>query len=165
MDPDLANQVILKDRIVNRETRAIDALCHKFIVRHLPVGHHLRYVSSSIRLALEMERIGDYAVTICRHSLRCESPAPDRVAKDLELLGQQARFSLTEALQAFYEGDADRARKALGLTAPLDTTHDSASANQANLLLGVRVLLLTNRIRVNGDFFALAVLDAHDAEG
>ena len=81
MDPDLANQVILKDRIVNRETRALDALCHKFIVRHLPVGHHLRYVSSSIRLALEMERIGDYAVTICRHSLRCQSPAPERVAK------------------------------------------------------------------------------------
>jgi phosphate transport system protein len=126
MDSDLANHVILKDRIVNRDTRTLDGLCHRFVVRHLPVAHHLRYVSAVLRMALEMERVGDYAVTICRHSLRCTNPPPERIAKDLELLGQQARFSLAEALRAFHEEDADRARKALGLTAPLDTTHDAA---------------------------------------
>ena len=126
MDPDLANQVILKDRIVNRETRALDRLCHGFVVRHLPVAHHLRYVSSVLRMAVAMERVGDYAVTICRHSLRCSSPPPPTIARDLELIGQQARFSLGEALKAFYAEDVDRANKALGLTAPVDNTHDSA---------------------------------------
>jgi len=126
MDPDLSNQVILKDRIINRDTRALDELCHRFIVRHLPVAYHLRYASAALRLALEIERIGDYAVTICRHSLRCTTSPPERIAKDLDLLGQQARFSLAEALKAFHEQDVDRARKALGLTAPLDTAHDSA---------------------------------------
>ena len=126
MDPDLANQVILKDRIVNRETRVLDGLCHKFVVRHLPVAHHLRYASAVQRVAVELERVGDYAVTICRHSLRCSTPPPERVGKDLDLLGQQARFSLAEALKAFHEEDVERAQKALGLTAPLDTTHDSA---------------------------------------
>lgn len=126
MDPDLANQVILKDRIVNRETREMDGLCHRFVVRHLPVAGHLRYASAVQRVSVELERVGDYAVTICRHSLRCETPPPERIAKDLDLLGQQARFSLTEALRAFYDQDEGRARKALGLTAPLDTTHDSA---------------------------------------
>lgn len=126
MDPDLGNQVILKDRIVNRDTRALDSLCHRFVVRHLPVAHHLRYVSAAQRVSLELERVGDYAVTICRHSIRCTTRPPERVAKDLELLGQQARFSLAEALRAFYDEDVNRARKALGLTAPLDNTHDSA---------------------------------------
>jgi phosphate transport system protein len=126
MDPDLANQVILKDRIVNRETRGLDRLCHGFVVRHLPVAHHLRYVSSVLRMGVAMERVGDYAVTICRHSLRCSSPPPPTIARDLELIGQQARFSLGEALKAFHEEDVDRATKALGLTAPVDNTHDSA---------------------------------------
>ena len=126
MDPDLANQVILKDRIVNRETRGLDGLCHKFVVRHLPVAHHLRYASAVQRVAVELERIGDYAVTICRHSLRCSTPPPERIGKDLDLLGQQARYSLAEALRAFHEEDVERAQKTLGLTAPLDTTHDSA---------------------------------------
>jgi phosphate transport system protein len=126
MDPDLANQVILKDRIVNRETRALDDLSHRFVVRHLPVAGHLRFASAVRSVAMELERVGDYAVTMCRHSLRCSTPPPERVAKDLDLLGQQARFSLSEALKAFYDSDVERARKALGLTAPLDTTHDSA---------------------------------------
>jgi phosphate transport system protein len=126
VDPDLANQVILKDRIINRDTRALDDLCHRFVVRHLPVAGHLRYVSAAQRVALEMERVGDYAVTICRHSLRCVTPPPERIGKSLELLGQQARFSLSEALNAFYDQDVNRAQKALGLTAPLDSTHDRA---------------------------------------
>jgi protein-tyrosine-phosphatase len=41
-------------------------------------------------------------------------------------MGHQARFSLSEALQAFHDQDVDRARKALGMTAPLDTAHDGA---------------------------------------
>ena len=87
MDPDLANQVVLKDRIVNRETRALDRLCHGFVVRHLPVAHHLRYVSSVFRMDVALERVGDYAVTICRHSLRCSTPPPPTIARDLELIG------------------------------------------------------------------------------
>jgi len=126
MDPDLANQVILKDRIVNRETRALDGSCHRFVVRHLPVAGHLRYVSAVQRVSVELERVGDYAVTICRHSIRCSSHPPERIGKDLELLGQQARFSLSEALTAFHDQDVERAHKALGLTAPLDVTHDRA---------------------------------------
>lgn len=126
MDPDLANQVILKDRIVNRDTRIMDRLVHRFVVRHLPVAGHLRYASAVLRMAVELERIGDYAVTMCRHSLRCETPPSGRIAQDLELLAQQARFSLSEALRAFYDVDVERAQKALGLTAPLDSTHDRA---------------------------------------
>jgi len=126
MDPDLANQVVLKDRIVNRETRALDRLCHGFVVRHLPVAHHLRYVSSVLRMDVALERVGDYAVTICRHSLRCSTPPHPTSARDLELIGQQARNSLGEALKSFHTEDLELARKALGLTAPVDNTHDSA---------------------------------------
>jgi len=126
MDPDLANHVVLKDRIVNRETRALDGLCHRFVVRHLPVSHHLRVVTSVFHLAVALERVGDYAVTICRQSLRCSTPPPSTIARDLELIGQQARSSLGEALKAFLAEDVEAARKTLGLTAPVDNTHDTA---------------------------------------
>ena len=125
-DGALANRVILQDRIVNRDTRALDRLCHGFVVRHLPVGRHLRFVSSVLRLGVALERVGDYAVTICRHSLRCQGPPAEDIARDLELLAQQARGSLAEALKAFLAEDEGAARKALGLTRPVDNTHDKA---------------------------------------
>jgi len=48
------------------------------------------------------------------------------IARDIELIAQQARDSLAEALKSFHEEDADIARKALGLTRPVDTIHDKA---------------------------------------
>jgi len=123
-DRERANQVILQDRIINRSTRKLDHLCHGFVVRHLPVGHHLRYVSAVLRLDVALERIGDYAVTVCRHTLRCSAPPPEAIARDIELIAQQARTCLAEALTAFQAESADLARKTLGLTYNVDSTHD-----------------------------------------
>lgn len=125
-DGGLANRVILQDRIINRETRALDQLCHGFVVRHLPVAHHLRYISAVLRMDVALERVGDYAVTICRHSLRVSSPPPQEILSDIELIAQQARGSLAEALKAFTNEDVEVARKTLGLTRPVDRTHDKA---------------------------------------
>jgi len=125
-DSELANRVILRDRIVNRGTRALDQKCHGFVIRHLPVARHLRYVSAVLRMDVALERVGDYAVTVCRHSLRCSTPPPPGIARDIELIAQQARDSLAEALKAFHEENTEVARRALGLTRPVDATHDKA---------------------------------------
>jgi phosphate transport system protein len=125
-DHELASRVILQDRIVNRETRALDQRCHGFVVRHLPVAHHLRYVSAVLRLDVALERVGDYAVTVSRHSIRCSAPPPPGIARDIELIARQSRDSLSEALKSFHEEDVGIARRALGLTRPVDTTHDKA---------------------------------------
>jgi phosphate transport system protein len=125
-DAELAGQVILQDRVVNRATRDLDRACHQFVIRHLPVAHHLRFVSSVLRLDVALERVGDYAVTICRHSLRCSGPPPERVARDIELVSQQARHALGQSLKAFHEEDVELARSALGLASQVDATHDKA---------------------------------------
>lgn len=126
-DRDLATRVILRDRIVNRLARGIDRLCHGFVVRHLPAGRHLRYISAVLRLGVALERIGDYAVTVSRHAVRCSGPPPEHIARDVELLAHQARACLGEALLGFEEESVDRARKTLGLTYSMDSTHDRAS--------------------------------------
>ena len=122
----LASEVILRDRIVNRRTRRLDDLCHGFVVRHLPVGHHLRYVSAVLRLDVALERVGDYASTICRHALRCSGPPQEQIARDMERMAQQSRTCLAEALAAFQNEDADLAQKTLGLTYSMDAIHDDA---------------------------------------
>ena len=128
-DHALAGEVILRDRIINRTTRKLDDLCHGFVVRHLPVGQHLRYASAVIRLDVALERIGDYAVTICRHALRCSGPPEASIARDIERMAQQARTCLSEALAGFQEQNSDVALKTLGLTYSMDAIHDDAFAN------------------------------------
>jgi len=121
-DRDLANQVILGDRRVNRRVKEIDHLCHAFIVRYAPSAGPLRFVSAALRLHVALERIGDYAGTIGREALRMTEVAPGRVARDLELISQQARKILHQALTAFNEGDEELARSCFGLTEQADST-------------------------------------------
>ena len=124
---ELATQVILRDRVINRITRHLDRLCHGFVVRHLPIGHHLRYISAVLRVGVALERIGDYAATVSRHTIRCSGPPPNLLARNFELLAHQSRACLAEALHAFREENADAARRTLGLTYNMDSTHDKAS--------------------------------------
>ena len=63
-DQKLATEVVIGDLAVNRDSRDLDRLCHGFVARHLPTAGHLRYVSSTMRINVALERIGDYAETI-----------------------------------------------------------------------------------------------------
>jgi phosphate transport system protein len=112
----LAAQVILGDLPINREVRAIDALCHGFVARHLPSAGHLRFVSSVLRLNVELERVGDYAVAMAREVQQLSAPPPATLLRDIDLIADQSKLILKQALRAFDERNAEMARgtKAMG---------------------------------------------------
>ena len=114
-DRALAYATILGDLPINREVRSIDRDCHAFAVRHLPTAGHLRYMSAAQRLIAELERIGDYAATICREAVQLSEAPVGAVARDLELMGQQSRGVLDQALVAWNTSNAELARGTIGM--------------------------------------------------
>ncbi len=115
-DPALGSATILGDHPINRETRAIDRFCHAFVARHVPSAGHLRFVSAVQRMNQVLERIGDYAVTICREAVQLKERPPAALVPDIEELATNAYRALEQALQAFAERDADLARDTVALT-------------------------------------------------
>ncbi|MEM7049942.1 MAG: phosphate signaling complex protein PhoU [Acidobacteriota bacterium] len=122
-DFELAGETILGDHAINRASREIDRRCHSFVALHLPSAGHLRFVSSVLRLNLELERIGDYAVTISREAVRISAPLPELLADDVELLAQQSRAMLRQAIAAFREGNSDLARGTLPMARQSDALY------------------------------------------
>ncbi len=108
--------IILGDLPLNREVRSIDRDCHAFVARHLPSAGHLRFVSSVLRLIVELERIGDYAATICREAVQLTETPAGTVARDLELMADQSRRALNQAMRAWNEANAELARGTVGMT-------------------------------------------------
>jgi len=72
-----------------------------------------------LRLSVALERIGDYAVTLCRDTVQLSQPAPDVVARDIEMMADRGRSMYTQAVKAFLEGNAELARGTMGLSAGL----------------------------------------------
>jgi phosphate transport system protein len=122
-DRELAAATILGDLPINREIREIDRLCHAFVARHLPGAGHLRFVSSALRLNIELERVGDYAVAICRELNQLSQRLPDSVARDIDIIGDQAKAMLHQAMKAFNQGNAELARGTKGMAAQVGATY------------------------------------------
>lgn len=130
-DHDLAYETILRDQILNRQVRDLDTACHAFVARHLPSAGHLRFISSVLRLTIALERIGDYAVTICRESVQLASPPPSTVHRDLDLLSGEAQRALNQSMEAFRALNPDQAR---GTHAMLDLASAAYDKSFADLL-------------------------------
>ena len=120
----LAAATVISDHPINRSMRKIDAMCHKFIALHLPSGAHLRLLSSVIRANIELERIGDYAVTISREALQQSTPPSGSMATELERVGNETQTMLQQAIEAFNELNAEKARATMVLEENMENNLD-----------------------------------------
>jgi len=124
-DSHLANQVVLNDNPINRQVIEIDMSCHYFVAKHLPSAGHLRFVSSVMRLMVILERLGDYAVTICRETVQLSKPLRQTVRQEAKRMANDSFDMLNQALTAFHEDNADLARGTKSLSKHVDRTFAS----------------------------------------
>lgn len=118
-DRPLANRTILGDHPINRKTRAISRLSYAFMAVHQPSAGHLRQVSSILRLVNELERIGDYAVTIAREALQLPHPPSGHLREEMEQIASQAQTCLERAITAYNDQKTELARETLALASQM----------------------------------------------
>jgi phosphate transport system protein len=64
-DQELATEVIENDRRINIYELQIDQDCKNILALYNPVAIDLRFILSSLKISLYLERIGNYVVEIC----------------------------------------------------------------------------------------------------
>jgi len=109
----LAYAVILRDKRVDELEKEVDRLCLEFLVRQQPVAGPLRLAYSTIRINLELERVGDYAESIARQSLKL---MPLEMALPLDRIEEIANLSipmLRDSIRAFVEQNEELARRTI----------------------------------------------------
>lgn len=131
-DDQKAYLIMLGDRPINREVRRLDKMCHSFIALHLPSAGHLRFISAVMRVCIALERVGDYAVTICRQSVQLPRPPHDSLAKEIGLMAEQSRKTLNKANMSFLSSRSDTAMTTMHLTNQAGPTFDSVFEKLVN---------------------------------
>lgn len=102
------------DEQVDRLEVEIDDACLRILARRQPVAKDLRFITTTLKLVTDLERIGDLATNICeRVSEFTGEPAPQGFA-DVEKMGALAQEMLRESLDAFVKNDVVRARSVKG---------------------------------------------------
>lgn len=122
-DDDLAYTTILADNRVNAASNELERLCNAFIGVHLPSGRHLRLMSALIHTNVALERVGDYAVTVCREAVRLARPQ-GLLGREIELMAGESRQMLKQAIEAFLDDNPERAKATMAIADQVERTFD-----------------------------------------
>jgi phosphate transport system protein len=109
----LAYAVILRDQYVDEKEKEIDRLCQEFIVRQQPVAGHLRFANGTVKINLEIERVGDYAESIARQIIKLHEQPIDHFKNGVVELADVSTIMFHNAVQAYIRHACDLARKTL----------------------------------------------------
>ena len=112
-DRQIAYAVILRDRRIDELEKELDRLCLEFLIRQQPVARSLRFAYITIRVTLELERIGDYAESIARQMLKLAKVNAQIPIERFQQIGSLSIPMLRDAVKAFIAGDEVLARDVL----------------------------------------------------
>ena len=125
-DTVLAQRVIATDPRVDALQREIENLSVMTIARRQPVAVDLRELIAAIRVAGDLERVGDLAKNIAKRAIKIgvETRVP-RAIIGLRHMNDVATELMKDVLDAFAQRDADRAREVWERDADLDALEES----------------------------------------
>ena len=109
-DPDLAQQVINDDEIINQLRYKIEEECLELIATQQPAAGDLRMVIAAMHIAVELERMADHAEGNAEITKRIYQEPPLKPLIDLPIMARIAREMIHAALDAFLARDAEAAQ-------------------------------------------------------
>jgi phosphate transport system protein len=119
-DSDMAKKMIQADRRINQLEKSIDQMCLQILARRQPVASDLRFITIAMKLVTDLERIGDLGVNFCERILELNEEPPLKPYVDLPRMAEEAQEMVHDALDAFVEGDADKADEVIRQDAIVD---------------------------------------------
>lgn len=102
---DLAREVIIDDITLNRMELTIEDQAFKLLALRQPVATDLRLTVAAMRIATELERIGDQAVNIAERALELNSRPPLELPIDIKLMADMALGMVRTSIDAFVNQD------------------------------------------------------------
>jgi phosphate transport system protein len=123
-DQDVARQVIDKDEDLDELELAIDDLAINLLALQQPMAKDLRFITAAMKIANDLERVGDHAVNIAEELEFLVQAAPFPMP-ELEDMARIANEMLSDALNAFVQADSALARAVVARDDRVDDLHEN----------------------------------------
>jgi phosphate transport system protein len=121
-DDKAAERVIANDEAIDALEQQVN---HDVIrlIRRGPMATDLRIILAALRVASDIERIGDYAANIAKRSMALNLAPPLPHTRGLDALGRMAARQVRDVLDAYVARDGEAALRVRANDAELDTLY------------------------------------------
>lgn len=110
-DSALAQRVVDEDKRINEARYQLEDACILLMATQAPMASDLRRITAVMQIATELERMADHAEGVAVLTLRTADEPLLKPLVDLPRMADIARELLLEALDAYVEDDAERAKQ------------------------------------------------------
>ncbi len=130
---DLAEQVIEKDKKVDKFDVKIERSCQKIFALNQPVAMDLRLIMSAMSMKTNLERIGDNAVNISEQFLHMKMKPEFFEDTKFKDMAEVVRSMVKNAIDSFVDNSAELAKKVIAS----DDELDRLDAENRNILIEI----------------------------
>lgn len=124
-DGDLASRVIIDDRRVDALEAEIDQLAMRILALRQPVAVDLRTIAASLKIASDLERMGDYAANVAKRTIAIDEIDPIRLTHTISRMAGTVQGMIKEVLDAFRDRDVERAMAVWRRDEDVDESYNS----------------------------------------
>lgn len=128
-DTDLAKDIIVHDRRINELNGEIDRLSIRVLALRAPMADDLREVVATLKIAGELERIGDYAKNIAKRVGEIEGRKKFEPLTLLPAMAEIASEMVHDVLTAYAARDPVLASEVMDRDAKVDAFYESIFRN------------------------------------
>jgi len=108
-DVEDAARVVAADDQIDRMEEAIDQHAIRLLATRQPMAVDLRVIAMAMKIANDLERIGDYAANIAKRCTRLAASPPIKPLYTIPRMAQITQAMLKDVLDAFVERDVAKA--------------------------------------------------------
>ena len=124
-DATKAAAVVAGDEGVDTAEVSIEDTIIHLLATQQPMAKDLRLLMAAMKIANDLERVGDHAVNIAQSAQRLSQDRLVTLVPELSEMARQAQRMLADALEAFIRGDTDAARTVCRRDDTVDALHRS----------------------------------------
>ncbi|NCO66959.1 MAG: phosphate transport system regulatory protein PhoU [Nitrospirae bacterium CG_4_10_14_0_8_um_filter_41_23] len=103
-DSALAREVIKGDHLINALEVKIDEECIRLIALRQPVARDLRFITTTMKITTDLERMGDLAENICERALELNEKPQLKPFVNIPRMAEITQSMVRDALDAFVTG-------------------------------------------------------------
>jgi len=133
-DKELAKAVMRDEPAINLMQVEVDSRTTRLLALNQPVAKDLRFLTATLKINTDLERMGDLAVNIAERAIDLINRPPVKPLIDIPKMAALVESMLLRSLDAFVKVDADLAQTILPADDEVDALRDKVYTELVDLM-------------------------------
>ena len=131
-----SNRVVQDDDYIDQKRFEIEDRCIDLIASQQPMARDLRVIIALLHIAVELERMGDYAEGIAKISLAMGEEPPVKPLIDIPLMADKATEMLRNSMDSLFTRDLMKANQVCRADDEVDELYDQVYQELLLIMIG-----------------------------